>query len=308
MQSIDKGPCEDLEKLLQSFLLVDENEVVAPASCYPAVKQPAPSQKLLIRATQLRFIIATLPDPLHTHFPLSFDRSTEAIQQAAQDDHYIYDSSWLPWETEETSYARLNDQDQSEKRTEQHEDQPGVLLFRRSVVRTEPKDLPFESGLVVLIVGEEPTGGIHRRQFENAVQWIQSLQPSNTGKLRSPLQILGPTFSGSIPSLVELLRNTPWIHSELNAPLRIFSGGVTSNVLVNWLNTMATNYLSSLHVQFRSFSHSGDVNIDRYCTYLYDTGSDLARLAIVSEDETAFGGEYAKRGLPIFPLPSRGAR
>ncbi len=294
MQAIDKGPCEDLEKLLQSFLLVDENEVVAPASCYPAVKQPAPSQKLLIRATQLRFIIATLPDPLHTHFPLSFDRSAEAIQQAAQDDHYIYDSSWLPWETEETSYARLNDQDQSEKRTEQHEDQPGVLLFRRSIVRTESKDLPFESGLVVLIVGEEPTGGIHRRQFENAVQWIHSLQPSNTGKLRSPLQILGPTFSGSIPSLVELLRYTAGLQAEQDAPLRIFSGGVTSNVLVNWLNTVATNYLSSLHVHFRSFSHSGDVNIDRYCTYLYDTGSDLARLAIVSEDETAFGGEYAK--------------
>ncbi len=294
MESIDKGPCADLEKRLQSFLLVDESEVVAPASCYPAVKQPAPSQKLLIRATELRFIIATLPDPLHTHFPLSFDRSTEAIQQAAQDDHYIYDSSWLPWETEEPSYVRLDDQDQSEKRTEQHEDQPGVLLFRRSVGRTEPNDLPFESGLVVLIVGEEPTGGIHRSQFENAVQWIQALQPSNTDELKSPLQILGPAFSGSIPSLVELLRNTPGIYSELNAPLRIFSGSVTSNVLVNWLNTMATNYLSSLHVQFRSFSHSGDVNIDRYCSYLSATGTDLARLAIVSEDETAFGGEYAR--------------
>ncbi len=294
MQSIDKGPCADFEKRLQSFLLVEENEVVAPASCYPAVKQPAPSQKLLIRATQLRFIIATLPDPLHTHFPLSFDRSAEAIQQAAQDDHYIYDSSRLPWETEETSYGRLKDQDESEKRTEQNEDQPGLLLFRRSVIGKEPNDLPFENGLVVLIVGEEPTGGIHRQQFENAVQWIQALQPSDTGELRSPLQILGPSFSGSIPSLVELLRNTPGIDSELNAPLRIFSGSVTSNVLVNWLHTMATDYLSSLHVQFRSFSHSGDVNIDRYCSYLYAAGSDLARLAIVSEDETAFGGEYGK--------------
>jgi hypothetical protein len=302
MQSIDKGPCADLEKRLQSFLLVDESEIVAPASCYPGERQPAPSQKLLIRATQLRFIIATLPDPLHTHFPLSFDRSAEAIQQAAQDDRYIYDSSWLPWETEQSSYARIGDQDQAEKRTEQNEDQPGVLLFRRSIVRKEANDLPFESGLAVLIVGEEPTGGIHRRQFENAVQWIQALQPSNTGKLRSPLQILGPTFSGSIPSLVELLRYTAGIQAEHDAPLRIFSGSVSSDVLVNWLkNAAMLNPGSSgipdlrpLGIKFRSFSHSGNVNIDRYCSYLSSTGSDLARLAIVSEDETAFGGEYAK--------------
>jgi hypothetical protein len=324
MQSIDKGPCGDLEKRLQSFLLVDESEIVAPASCYPGERQPAPSQKLLIRATQLRFIIATLPDPLHTHFPLSFDRSAEAIQQAAQDDRYIYDSSWLPWETEQSSYARIGDQDQAETRTEQHEDQPGVLLFRRSLhgnhakhgAQDELNDLPFETGLAVLIVGEEPTGGIHRRQFENAVQWIQALQASNKGDLRVPLQILGPTFSGSIPSLVELLRNTVGIHAEHNAPLRIFSGTVTSDVLVNWLKNAATldpgssgiPDLRPLGIQFRSFTHSGNVNIERYCSYLYATGSELARLAIVSEDETAFGGEYGKGDTdssPCRPEPAK---
>jgi hypothetical protein len=206
-KSLDEGPCADLEKRLQSFLLVDESEIVAPNSCYPADGPRVPSRTLLGKATQLRFVIATLPDPLHTHFPLIFDRSAEAIQEAAQDDQYVYDSSWLPWETEQASYARIDDQDTAEKRTEEQEDQPGILLFRRSLHGAGP-DQPFESGLAVLIVGEEPTGGIHRRQFENAVQWIAALHPGTEEAHKLPLQILGPSFSGSIPSLVELLRNT----------------------------------------------------------------------------------------------------
>ena len=120
----------------------------------------------------------------------------------------MYDSSWLPWETEESSYPRIDDQDKAEKRKEQQENQPGILLFRRALHDPEnPLIMPFENGLAVLIVGEEPTGGIHRRQFENAVQWIAALQPGDSKAILPPLQILGPSFSGSIPSLVELLRS-----------------------------------------------------------------------------------------------------
>jgi hypothetical protein len=292
MKSLEEGPCADLEKRLQSFLLVDESEIVAPNSCYPRERPPVPSQTLLGKATQLRFVIATLPDPLHTHFPLIFDRSAEAIQEAAQDDQYVYDSSWMPWETEQASYARIDDQDKAEKRTEEQEDQPGILLFRKSLRGTGP-DKPFESGLAVLIVGEEPTGGIHRRQFENAVQWVAALHPGTEEANKLPLQILGPSFSGSLPSLVELLRNTGAAHAA--PPLLIFSGGITSDVAVGWLNRVAITdpHLSPLDIEFRSFEHSGNVDLDRYCRYLSAAGTDLARLAIVSEDETAFGSEYA---------------
>src|SRR5580698_2073159 len=201
-QSFANGPCPDLEKRLQGFFLVDENEVAAPDSCFPALKQrPINSPNLQAQANHLRFVIATLPDPLHTYFPLIFDRTAEAIQQAGQDENYIYDSSWLPWET-----AHAGDDENAEKRREAQEDQPGILLFRKGFGRQAPSHQPFDQGLAVLIVGEEPTAGIHRRQFENAVKWIDALQPAKDGELRLPVQILGPSFSGSIPSLVELLR------------------------------------------------------------------------------------------------------
>ena len=123
---IENGPCPDIEKLLQTFFLVPEDEVVAPNSCYPDQKPPLDSAVLQKKATRLRFVIATLADPLHTHFSLSFDRSIEAVQEAAQDERYIYDSSWLPWNAEQSSYVLLDDQDKADKRKERQEDQPGI--------------------------------------------------------------------------------------------------------------------------------------------------------------------------------------
>jgi hypothetical protein len=168
-EAFESGPCSDFEKLLQTFFLLDEKNVAAPDSCFPSLKQPPPkSTALQEEANHLRFVIATLPDPLHTYFPLIFDRAAEAIQQAGQDEDYVYDSSWLPWET-----APPKDDANAEKRREAQEDQPGILLFRKAFVEQTPSDQPFDQGLAVLIVGEEPTAGIHRRQFENAVRASQ---------------------------------------------------------------------------------------------------------------------------------------
>ena len=87
MAALDNGPCPDMEKLLQAFFLVEETEIVAPRSCYPDEKLPPPNSTTFpLRTQQLHLVIATLPDPLHTHFPLIFDRSAEAIEEAAQDD------------------------------------------------------------------------------------------------------------------------------------------------------------------------------------------------------------------------------
>lgn len=77
MQALAQGPCSDIEKLLQNFLVAEEESIIAPASCYPEQKShPANSPAFQKRWKQFRFVIATMPDPLHTHFPLIFDRAT----------------------------------------------------------------------------------------------------------------------------------------------------------------------------------------------------------------------------------------
>src|SRR5262245_50918390 len=47
---------------------------------------------------KIAYCVALLPDPVHTHLALFFDRSVEALVQAAQKKGYIFDRSILPWD------------------------------------------------------------------------------------------------------------------------------------------------------------------------------------------------------------------
>ena len=79
--------------------------------------------------------VATLPDPAHTHLSLSFDRATEAIQEGVSDDEYVYDSSWLPWDTQDAPYALIRDQDEAEDRRRRQEEQRDERASRAAVGR-----------------------------------------------------------------------------------------------------------------------------------------------------------------------------
>jgi hypothetical protein len=266
--------CADSIPLLEHFFL--QQKITGPPACYAEKPSPTP----LDANFKTDFIIATLPDPLHTHFSLSFDRLVEAIQQAAQDEGYDYDSSWLPWDTEESSFNNLKDQDDAEDRKEKREDQPGILLFRRnSHSAMVAGNNPYQTALVVFIVGEESTRGIHRSQFENAVAWINALQQSSDK--RTSVAILGPTFSGSFPSLAGLLTTTEGL-SSLNggAGFSVYSGSASSR-------TDAEDFAQTKGLLFRSFVQDDTTALDRVCAYF--GGQDLDNLAILSEDETAYG-------------------
>lgn len=320
------GPCVDLESHLQTFLLTPAKSIVAPDSCYDETDKDARSKAIAAdlvagkdlreRAAGLQFVIAILPDPLHTHLSLSFDRQAEAIQQGAQDEGYLYDSSWMPWETEKPSLALLNDQDTLDDRTKAREDQPGIMLFRHGSELngknpTWDNPPPYEFGLVVLVVGEEPTSGIHKRQFENAVRWIEALHPQAPS---SRVQILGPSFSGSLLSLSQLmlhdqeLASIGWLHpSDPNSSLAVYSGGISSESAVHWFVDPAN---SPKGIKFRSFQESDDILLTRYRKYLISQGFEISHLALVSEDETAFGGLYPGQGKvmegPCAPQPEAG--
>jgi hypothetical protein len=326
--AFDRGPCGDLEGTIRTFLLAKDSESAAPVSCYEGASEKraksdsqessqATAEYLKARneangfrskASGLQYVIAILPDPLHTHFSLSFDRQAEAIQQGAQDEGYFYDSSWLPWETEEQPLALLADQDKADDQKKAREEQPGVLLFRKRQPPSDPNPAapemlaPYQNGLAVFIVGEEPTSGIHKHQFENAVAWIEALQPRD-GETSAPpknaVKILGPSFSGSLPSLAELLaesgRSSPIASLYSNAPdrtLAIYSGGITGNVVVDWFNNRAPRIGK---VRFRSFQQDGDQVLNLYRKYLYDQHFDVSHLAIISEDETAYGSNSGEQ-------------
>src|SRR4029077_13115676 len=62
----------------------------------------------------------------------------------------------------------------------------------------------YRDGLIIFVVGEDATHGIHREQFRNSIRWIEKLK-SFIGQEHPQAGIIGPTFSGSFPSLAELL-------------------------------------------------------------------------------------------------------
>src|SRR5262249_53586429 len=135
----------------------------------------------------------------------------------------------------------------------------------------------YREGLVIFVVGEEATEGLHRAQFRSALAWIRKLQPSGL-PLQRRLAVLGPSFSGSLPSLAQLLSDPPTA-----AELAIYSGSVSGR-------DSASRFAKAFdsRVTFHSFVQNDDEILARFCDYMKNEQRfDPSRLAIVSEDETA---------------------
>jgi len=262
------------------------------------------------------FIIAILPDPIHTHLALQFDRGIEVIEEAAQDEGYIFDRAIMPWDTKVHPES-----DDHEKRLEAlwydeaRQRYPGLMIFRGgSQHRGE--------ALFVLVVTETPTGGIRRQQFTNATKeigevthkdlslpeswgWNKS-NPACQGQeaQNSPacvprgLRILGPSFSGSLASLNELL--TCKASTPNGCPLvSIHSGTVSSRRSILTFEQA----MQPQNVHLVSFMESDDVAVERFIEFLTGTayGDDrnspksenrnysTKNIALLSEDESAYG-------------------
>jgi hypothetical protein len=228
------------------------------------------------------FVIQIVPDPLHTHLNLTFDRLIDALQQGAQDDNYTYDSSWLPWKERAAEYSSRDDEIAEEKDTIRRQLCPGLIIFRKSIQPTDgPIDEPYTHGLFVFLVAEKPTTGIDRIQWNNALEWIDEHKGKN---FDGALRVLGPTFSGSVPSvaraLVDVGKQKHFTNALLYTTIRSCSAYA-------WLQD---GLHSDVPVRAADFNENDVTEIDRYFQYLHKRGHSLMEVAILSEDETAYGG------------------
>jgi hypothetical protein len=265
-------------------------------------------------ADDVHFAIAIVPNPVSTHLPLLFDRIVETIQQAAQDDNYSYDASWFPWDAARKEYSSLADQQKADDLRGIQEAQPGVMVFRGALAPDQDGP-PYRRGMVIFLVGEQPTGGISDDQFKNALAWIADLG-GLSGKQPPPLQILGPTFSGSLPSLRRVLEwglaagpGTPGTPGMLNeykgkSLIQVSSGTVSSGLSYRWFRLWIEHQTEVGH--FRTALEDDDLMVGRFCQYLSSQGYPLGRVAVLSESETAFGAGRLlppKKGTDPPPCP-----
>jgi hypothetical protein len=226
----------------------------------------------------LTYVIAFVPDPRHTHLSLYFDRTMESIAQAAQDEGFTYNSSWLPWPPDSSQFQSRIDQIEEDEALYERESCPGILLFRRNV-GTDPPSLltsdPFAGGLVVLLVGEQPTGGLNRRQWLSAVDWVR--RHANPA---APLRILGPTFSGSFASLARNLEQLRALSfAEMNgASIYVFSGSVGSRPAIKWFQKRIEKLP---YIRFGAFQENDDLQIDRFLHYVNSENIQSSEVAIL---------------------------
>lgn len=302
----ESGPVSECQEIFDHIKRFYGGRDYYPNSCFPDAENPpksAPSNP----PEGLSFVIAIVPNPVETHLPLLFDRSISAIQQAAEDEGYTYDGSWFSWNDTPKGDNSPSDKEMAEALKEKRHRQPGVMVFRRAsdeepAQNQQQRRYYSSGGLIVFVVGEQPTGGIDDVQFEHAWQWLITLQPCFVER---QVSVLGPTFTGSLPSLARELElqtqgssknargsNTKQHAEDLNS-IVVNSGSVTSDKAVDRFNQFLSWLKADRNmrgpVEFHTFSEGDTVITDRFLCYLLHDGYDLSRVAILSEDQTAFG-------------------
>ncbi len=229
----------------------------------------------------IEFLIATVPDPVESRLPRFFDSFVESIQRAAEAAGYTIDRFALPWPVSggETSDAAPNLHEHL------YDSQPGLMLFR------DPSSLKL---LLVFLVGETPTAGVHKSAMFSALEQLAQFYsegpqhadlppgfplPDASGDANT-IRIMGPSFSGSAVSLRFVLDK--WMRDENpNWKFEIISGTATA------IPPELLSFSTSNPVSFQAAVPPDAETLQAVSCYI--AGLGYRKLAILTEGNTAYG-------------------
>jgi hypothetical protein len=293
----------------------------------------APSWGKVDPGVRPKVMIAVLPDPIHTQLALRFDESADELENSIQDLGWIYDRAWLPWDPKEHEDEIDFDKRMENKYGQEgYERIPGAIMFRASLNQEATRPL---QPLIVLVVGDTPTGGVTQRSFHKAIEiWKKltglddyfngnsnaSQDASNTGDA-AELNILGPTYSGSVPSLKALLKEITshlgtretedgyFCPTDKNFTVTVSSGTISNEEqLWDLSSTPSERYdffgapgksCNSLKVVVTSMAANSDNEwlgtldfVERHQTLFRKDAKSPIVVARLTEAESTFGGYY----------------
>ncbi len=244
-------------------------------------------------------MFAILPDPVHTHLALWFDRSVDALEDALADSGWEYQKHWMPWRLEGGGGGSAKTKDGEEQRLflDGQEQFPGVILFRPKALDHTAKDvaagakIPATHPLVVFLIGDSPTSGINQTQFERAVAQMQAIAPG-----QERLKIVGPNFTGSGPSLHALLdeaKQTTLAKVKVDVASGSISDWRCSDLLPHGVadaeHGRCTDGAAAAD-SFVSFDVDFAWEVQQTEIYLHEKGHlQYSEMAQLSEDESGFG-------------------
>jgi hypothetical protein len=234
-------------------------------------------------------VLATAPDPVHTHGALLFDRSIDAIEDALQDSGWDYQGSWMPWSvaSEKPEDGTIEDAEEERLFKSGREQYPGVILFRASQghIRRRP--------LLVFVIGDSPTTGVVGSQFREALAVFLTLSSST-----APLEILGPDFTGAEPSFYTLLQNARDVNGDpfLTSwhSVSVASGTISDSQCDHVLPGIQPSPSDPSDCghgphQFVSFGVDSKWELQETWSFLKQYGVSDNEIAELSEDESGFG-------------------
>ena len=255
---LPKLPVANLKETLQEYL--DEEKPVDVAPLLQSLGLP--------EGETVEVLIATVPDPVQTHLSLFFDRTMDALQQALTREGYLFAGATLPWDSNQHPESddwqtRQGQQDFEHAK----EEMPGLLIYRKRPT-TEAK---YANSLFVLVVGETPTTGIHKDQFERALALFNLWSKKNPGQVSKRLRILGPTFSGSLYSMFEMLKTIDSRKRLEDYDVYLHSGTITSGKTATVFQELLRREGYS-HVHFASFQENDDYGLEQFLKYVRTLG------------------------------------
>jgi hypothetical protein len=281
----------DALSVLESFAGTDKGGVAAD----PTKRAMELQQSLLALGYQsARVLLATVPDPNDSRFTKPFDDQVGAMRIAFERSGFINDRFVDPWHAGAGSSGKI------------YREQPGVMLFRREAT----KDI-----VVLLLIGETPNRGIHRRALGAALDFssamaaggCQTAPPKSEGTrpIRYTLPILGPAMSGTAESLRSTIVRwfaRQWKEQPAGGPCRLssdppfdlefISGTATSDENRESLGKQLTSdvraYFPDFVSSFAATVHPDSEQQAFVVDYLADTLS-FRRIALLAESSTSYG-------------------
>jgi hypothetical protein len=243
-----------------------------------AKAQPAPGEP----AGTPQVLFVTVAHPTETHLAEAFDHNVEALQDGLQAAGYLFDSSWIPWTMHEPR-DQFDDEKKEEEARRVEDSLPGVLLFRNKSRERNP----YGDGLIVFLVTEKPTGGIALAQME-AASAILAKTKITVGK---QLRILGPSFSGSLASLVPAVNGLLQAAPEVEQVF-LRSGSLTGGHAAMCAVKRIASAWPRVAVDFGSTSHDYEERIAFIQDSLRRLGISQEHTAILTEGESLYGDMY----------------
>ncbi len=261
-----------------------------------------PKDRSRLRVTS---IIATVPDPVHTHQSLEFDRIVDGLLSAANDNSYESSYFWLPWHHRGEALRTSEETGEMEPGHDaERERQPGLLILKRVAVQgLDEERNPFKTKpappnlydnyydvIYVFLVAESPVLGVDGFQLRKALTYgtevnselsnkpLQTLFPSAT----NVNHIIGPIFTGSAASMAAALEADL---DSRNDTTRFQLAGTT----ITGISEELLNGKGGKRVTYYGFQADSHHAKDALLRTIFKAHYHLDELALLAEDNTALG-------------------